>query len=430
MTKVSTIMLTSILTLAGCVAPTASSGGGAAADSSAGPHAALKTARGPSAVPEAHAAEPESTAAFPKGAAAFAAAKKSLLQRYYKDGITEEDLDRAATAGMLEHVEPSMKAWNKLISPAELAELHGDLKGEVVGIGVEISFRPETGYTDVLGVLPRSAAGRAGIERGDTIVSIDGKVFKGASARDVIAKIRGNAGESVRLVILRGDALRTVDVTREVVALQVASQLSLPGNVGYLRIRSFSEKTPGAVRASLDELAKARASALVLDLRQNPGGAFDQAVETAGAFLPKGAPVVKTVKRGGTTEVATSPGAPILGSVPIAILVDGGTSSGAEILAGALVEGRKAQLVGSHTFGKWTVQTIEELENGWALKYTVAGFETPAGHAYEGEGMEPDVEVDPHAPSTTRALATTDVEARLAADPPLKTALGLVRGGR
>ena len=153
-------------------------------------------------------------------------------------------------------------------------------------------------------------------------------------------------------------------------------------------------------------------------------------METAGAFLPKGVPVVKTVKRGGVTEVATSPGAPVLGNVPIAILVDGGTSSGAEILAGALVEGRKAELVGSHTFGKWTVQTIDELENGWALKYTVAGFETPAGHSYEGEGMDPDVGVDHDDKSTQRALATTDVEARLAADAPLKTALGLVRGSR
>jgi carboxyl-terminal processing protease len=143
-----------------------------------------------------------------------------------------------------------------------------------------------------------------------------------------------------------------------------------------------------------------------------------------------GAPVVKTVKRGGATEVATSPGAPILGNVPIVVLVDRGTSSGAEILAGALVEGRKAQLVGSHTFGKWTVQTIEELENGWALKYTVAGFETPAGHSYEGEGIDPDVEVDLEDKVTARALATTDVEARLALDAPLKTAVGLVRGTR
>jgi carboxyl-terminal processing protease len=426
MTKVHTIMLTSILSLAGCLAPTSGTGGGS--DPTPSPHIADRTQRAPSRTePKELGASHDSTAPFPQGAAAFAAAKKVLLERYYKEGLTEEDLDRAATAGMLEQIEPSMKAWNKLLSPAELAELHGDLKGEVVGVGVEISYRPETGYAEVIAVLPNAAAERAGVERGDTIVSIDGKVFRGSELRDVVAKLRGKIGESVKLVILRGDTLRTFEVKREVVKLEVASHLMLPNNVGYVRIRSFSEKTPDAVRAAVEELAKAKANALIVDLRQNPGGAFDQAVETAGVFLPKGAPVVKTKKRGGVETLSTSPGTPVLGNVPLVVLVDSGTSSGAEILAGALAEGRKAELVGSHTFGKWTVQMVDELENGWAMKYTVAGFETPGGHSFEGQGMDPDVQIDLDEKSTARALATTDITARLAADAPLKTALGLVR---
>jgi carboxyl-terminal processing protease len=166
----------------------------------------------------------------------------------------------------------------------------------------------------------------------------------------------------------------------------------------------------------------------VVDLRDNQGGAFDQAIATAGFFLPKGTPVVVTKKRGGKAETAVSNGDPILGHAPMKLLVNEKTSSGAELLAGALQEGRKAELIGEHTFGKWSVQTIDELGNGYAIKYTVGLFETPGGRSFEGEGLSPDIEVDMDDKQTPRILNETDPAKRLAADGQLRTAVGLLDG--
>lgn len=375
--------------------------------------------------PPSQAAQPSEK--FDHGARAFEAAKNLLLQKYYKEGFTEDDLYRAATRGMLEDFDPDMRPWHKLLSPSELAELHGDLKGEVVGIGVEIKFDPDSGYTEVLGVLPKSAAERAGLVRGDTIVSIDGKLFKGATQREVISHIRGKAGEAVHLSVLHEDKLQNVDVVREVVALDAVTHLVLMPKVGYVRIRSFSEKTAALTRSAVQDLESKGVQALVLDLRQNPGGSFDAAIATAGTFLSKGTPVVKTKKRGEKEEVATSPGDPVLANAPLAVLVDGGTSSGAELIAGALVEGRHAELVGTHTLGKWSVQMIDDLENGYAVKYTVSLFSTPSGHSYEGHGLEPDVRVDMDEKSFGRVATITDPAEKLQADVQLRTAVGLLR---
>jgi carboxyl-terminal processing protease len=363
---------------------------------------------------------------FGEGARAFTTVKDTLLKNYYADGITEDDLYRAAAAGMLEKLEPKMKKWNHLLSPKEIAELKNDLKGEVVGIGVQISFDPASGYADVLAALPGSPAERAGVTSGDKIVTVNGKLYKGMRTNDVVGEIRGKAGEPVTLSILRADKLLPFKVTRERVLYDQPSHAVLADNVGYVHIPSFTEKTPIQVKEALDDLAKKNVTSLIVDLRQNPGGSFDSAIATAELLLPDDAGIVTLKKRGKDEEKHVAKKRGILTAVPLAVLVSNGTSSGAEFVTAALQEGRHARVVGQHTMGKWSVQSLDDLPNGFAFKYTVSLFKSPSGRSYEGTGLSPDVEVSMDERELARASVTKPSE-RLAVDVQLRTAKELLR---
>jgi len=357
----------------------------------------------------------------------FASVKDALAKGYYDPSITEDDLYRAAVQGMLEHADPRMKKWNKLLTPAELAEMHNDLKGEIVGVGVNIKYDPETGRSTVLGTLPGSPAERAGLVAGDEIVSIDGKLYKGSSLRQVVRDIRGKSGETVAFSLLRGDKIVTASMKREIVAYDEVVEMALPDDVGYVRVRGFSQKTAGALKTALEAIGKRGSKSVVLDLRSNPGGSFDAAVAVAELFLPTGANIA-SVKRRDTTESIVSKGAPALAiSVPMTVLINHDTSSGAELVTAALREGRKALVVGSPTLGKWTVQKLDELGNGYGFKYTVGLFLSPSGKTYEGTGLPPDVEVDMDGKQCEQAMLVRDPAKRLAIDVQLRTAVGVLR---
>jgi len=371
------------------------------------------------------------SARFGDGARAFATVREALLGGYYAEGITEDDVYRAATAGMLEKLEPRMKKWNRLLAPSEVAEMKNDLRGEVVGIGIHVSFDVASGYADVLAAFPGSPSEKAGVLPGDKIVTVDGKLYKGMRLEDVVSDIRGKAGESVKLRLLRGGDLVDLVVVRERIAYDTASHAVFsghpgpgggPGGLGYVRIPSFTEKTPGQVKDALAELGRRGVSALVVDLRQNPGGSFDRAVETADLFLPRGTGIVSLKKKGKPDERFLAKGSGVLLSLPLAVLVGESTGSGAELLAAALQEGRHARLVGEHTLGKWTVQSLDDLPNGYAYKYTVGLFASPSGRSFEGTGIAPDVEVSLAEKDVARANATPNPEARLAIDAQLRTA--------
>ncbi|HSO33118.1 MAG TPA: S41 family peptidase [Labilithrix sp.] len=363
---------------------------------------------------------------FGEGARAFATVKDTLLKNYYAEGITEDDLYRAATAGMLEKLDPKMKKWNRLLTATEMAELRNDLKGEVVGIGVQISFDSASGYADVQAALPGSPSEKAGLVAGDKIVTVNGKLYKGMQIKDVVMDIRGKAGEPVTLSVLRADKLLSFTVTRERVAFDQTSHALLADGLGYLHIPSFTEKTPAQVKEALDDLAKQGAKALVLDLRGCPGGSFDSAIATGELLLPDGAGIVTLKKKGKEEEKhVAGKGKGILTNLPLAVLVSGATSSGAEFLTGALQEGRHARVVGQHTHGKWSVQSLDDLPNGYAFKYTVSLFKTPSGRSFDGTGLVPDVEVAMEAKDLARANGAKPAE-RLALDVQLRTAKELL----
>ena len=359
----------------------------------------------------------------------FDEVKKTLLSGYYDPSITEEALYRAAVAGMLERVDPAMRKWNKLLSPDDLAELQRDLQGEIVGVGVKISFDPATGYVDVLGAIPGSPAEKAGLAAPDKIVTVDGKLYKGLTLRDVVFDIRGKAGDTVKLSVLRGDKLVVVPVVREKVVFDMVSELVVDGDVGYVRIPAFNARTPDGLAAVLSDLVAKKVRGAVVDLRGCPGGSFDDAVAAASEMLPAGA-VVANLKKRASTEAVTSKRAPVMTGIPLAVLVDHASSSSAELVAAALQEGDHAVLVGQRTYGKWTVQMIDDLPNGYAMKYTSGLFQSPSGRSFQGVGLPPDVEVDMPATAVDAAEAITDPVKRLEADTQLKTAVAMLRSGR
>jgi carboxyl-terminal processing protease len=412
------------LLFAACGQPSESGTSGAPVGS-----AAVATPAAPSAAAPAHAEAAEAVEVpaekFANGAKAFAVVHDQLLKSYYAAGLTEDDLYRAATAGMLENLEPRMRKYNQLLSPRDIAELKNDLKGEVVGVGVQISFDERSGYADVLGTIPRSPSERAGLVAGDKIVTVNGKLYKGMKLSDVVADIRGRAGETVTLSILRGDKLQSFTIVRDKIAFDAPIGAVLPDRLGYLRIPSFNDKTPQAVRGALEELGRAGVRALAVDLRHSPGGSFDRAIDTAALLLPEGSPVVVLKARGKPDDTRTTKGQPVLGDLPMIVLVDGETSSGAEFLAGALQEIRHARLLGTHTHGKWSVQSLEDLPNGFAYKFTSGLFQTPGGRSFEGTGLAPDLEASMDEVSLGRANAAKP-EDRLAIDAQLRTAKELL----
>jgi len=409
--------------------PSSSSGDGptaSAAPASPGDREAKGSAPAPSQDPSSTPA-PLPDEKFEGGARAFDAARRALLTKYVDPTITEDRLYAAAVRGMLEYADPKMAKWNALLSPSEVLAIKSDLHGEVVGIGVKFEFKPESGYSDVIAVIPGSPADRAGLLTGDRIVTIDSRFYKGKTALDVAAAIRGKAGDTVSLAILREDKMLTVPIQRAAFGFDPVARIGLPDGIALVRIASFTEKTAAALRAALDGAGADHARGLVVDLRHNPGGLFDAAAQCAGMLSPAGSTIVMTKHRDGSEDSEVAKEQPLLADRPLAVLVDDQTASGAELMTAALRASRHAAVVGGHTFGKWSVQKIEELGNGFAMKYTVSLFEAPDHKTYDGAGLAPDVEVSMDAKQIEKAQSISEPEKRIAADAQLRTAIALLK---
>lgn len=364
---------------------------------------------------------------FEAGAKTFEAAKKELLERYLKDDLTEDDLYRAALAGMLARLDPSMRAYNRLLTPSEFAELNADLKNETVGVGVQLKFDAGSGRAEVIGLVRGSPAEKADLREGDVVLSVDGVSFKGKQMRDVVYAIRGKANEKVTLGVLRDAAVLNKTLERQKLVIEPATYEALPGDVAVIAIRTFNDATPQAAREALAKAAKAGAKAMIIDLRDDEGGLLERALETAKLFLPKGKVITRVLHRGNKEESIVNELDPVFGPVPTVVLVNGRTRSSAELLAAAFREGLKAPLVGAKTGGKWSVQSLKELPNRFVLKYTMALFRAPDGKSSEGEGLSPDIEVTQDEQATARASRAKSPAERLAIDAQLRAAASFLR---
>jgi len=315
------------------------------------------------------------------------------IKRDYVEDIDDRELLENAIRGMLEGLDPH----SAYLDRSEYQELQEGTRGEFGGLGIEVGM--EDGFVKVIAPIDGTPADDAGIQAGDLIVRIDGQSVKGMGLQEAVTVMRGDPGTEITLTILREGEDTPMEVTleRAVVQVQSVRQRILEDGFGYLRVSQFQSRTGDDVLEALDSLqaeAGDGLDGLVLDLRNNPGGVLEAAVEVADAFLSNGRIVYTEgrIERAEMSFSATPNDA--LGGAPLVVLVNGGSASAAEIVAGALQDHRRAVIMGERTFGKGSVQTILPLRDGNAVKLTTARYYTPDGRSIQAEGIEPDVDIE------------------------------------
>jgi carboxyl-terminal processing protease len=313
----------------------------------------------------------------------------SHVQNNYVEDVPEQQLIYGAIKGMLETLDPH----TVFMPPDVFKELKIDTSGEFGGLGIEIVKKND--IITVVSPIDDTPAARAGIRAGDQILSIDDESTKGMDLARVLQKLRGPAGKKIILTIMRQGftAPREIAVIRDHIRI-VSVDGQLYEGIGYVRVRNFQERTDTYLRKELDRLRaqnRGELRGLVLDLRNNPGGLLDQAVAVSDRFLPGNLVIVTTRGRDGrNTAEERSKDRDTEKPYPLVVLVNGGSASASEIVAGALQDHGRAVVMGTPTFGKGSVQTIIELEDGSGLKLTIARYYTPKGRSIQERGILPD----------------------------------------
>lgn len=310
----------------------------------------------------------------------------------YVDEVDETLLLEDAVRGMVSALDPH----SAFLDEDEYREVRISTAGTYSGIGVEVSM--EDGRVVIVSPMDGSPAARAGLEPGDEILSVDGVPVSADNLQETISGMRGQSGTPVVLGLKRKADGEIISLTLEREFIHVASvdgRLLEPG-LGYLRVTHFSENTGEDTAAQLADLEAANGgplSGLVMDLRNNPGGLLDAAVDLSDAFLEQGVIVTADGRVSEARFSASARPGDLLRGRPLVVLVNGGSASASEIVAGALQDHKRARLVGSNTFGKGSVQTVVPLSNGRAIKLTTSRYYTPSGRSIQDVGIRPDVEV-------------------------------------
>ena len=313
------------------------------------------------------------------------------VEHQYVTPVDDKKLIEAALKGMLTSLDPH----SDYLDPADYAEMQDMTRGEYGGLGIEITS--EDSVVKIISPIDGTPASRAGLKPGDYITAVNGESVLGLSVGDAVKQMRGKVGEKVTLTIAR-EKVDPFDVTLVREIIQPKSVTSkLEGDYGYVRLASFNEKATDETEAAIKglEAKDPHMKGLVLDLRNNPGGLLDQAVGVANLFLDGGEIVSQRGRDARSIErFNAKPGAK-LGSMPVVVLINSGTASAAEIVAGALQDRHRAALVGLTSFGKGSVQTVIPLRGGLdgALKVTTARYYTPSGRSIQKTGIDPDLEV-------------------------------------
>ncbi len=358
------------------------------------------------------------------------AAVFGMIKSDYVEPVDEKKLITDAISGMVSSLDPHSQYFDK----KSFKEFREGTTGRFVGVGIEIT--QEDGLIRVVSPIEGSPADRAGLKPGDLITRIDDAAVKGLTLNEAVKRMRGEPGTKVLLTILRKDENRSfpVTITREEIRTQsVKSKMVEPG-YAWLRLSQFQERTVDDFVTKLEDIYKRdpNLKGLVLDLRNDPGGLLDAAVAVSAAFLPEGVTVVSTngqieesksiykarpedyLRRRGADPLKRLP--PALKTVPMVVLVNEGSASASEIVAGALQDHKRAIVMGSQTFGKGSVQTVRPLGPDTALKITTARYYTPNGHTIQAKGIVPDIMVDDTAegsPFAVLRMREADLEKHL-----------------
>jgi carboxyl-terminal processing protease len=364
--------------------------------------------------------------AFLDAEATFKLTQQKILEKYVDKTITKDELYRAATAGMLASLNRGTETWNELLSPQDMKEMQIDLSGKVTGIGVEMNFDERTGYALVQRLIPDSVAEKAGLKMDDQILSVDGKKFKGKKFRDMVVAVRGEVGKTVALKILREDKIIDFKLKRAMIPWTPVELENISDSTALLSIRLFNDATPRIVEEKINEINAKKYTKLIVDVRDNSGGGFEQALKVTELFLPKDSVIGSTKDRNGKIESFKSTKGLLNPQTQVILITNKDTFCGAELFTAALKEIKKVKIVGETTFGKWNAQIVEMLPNKYALKYTVKEFQSPLGRSYQGIGIKPDMEVAlPEGSDSNTMRVRYELKKRLDKDVQLKAAVEL-----
>lgn len=342
------------------------------------------------------------------------------IQASYVEPVEDEKLIRGAIDGMLASLDPH----SSYIDGAEMRRLETLIDGNYSGLG--LSVIADDGAVKIISPFRGSPADKAGLKAGDYVTHLDGELIYGRDLDESVSRMRGPEGTSIRLTIFRPgrDEPFDVDVTRGVIELEPVTEKLAAGNIGVITVNEFSRDVGRDVFTSwnkLKEEAAGRMNGLVLDLRSNPGGSLDEAVALSDLFLDKGRIVSQRGRARGETllyDAETVYRGDMAEDVPIIVLIDAGSASASEIVAGALQDHRRALVMGERSFGKGSVQSLLPLSRETALKLTTARYYTPNGHSVQEGGIKPDIEIpqlsDPDfAKRSKYALRESDLKGHL-----------------
>lgn len=301
-----------------------------------------------------------------------------------------DDLTQAAIKGMVSVLKKEGDPYALYFSPQSFKDFEQLTTGQFSGIGVWL--KQESPGLTIVSVLPSTPADDAGLQRGDIIRSIDGKAVKNLTSDEAVAQIKGPAGTKVSLGIDRSGSLLNFTITRQTISLPVVRAHSIDGDLGYVRLFEFSKGAADQVRQKVQSLVDGGAKGIVLDLRDNGGGLFQEGVDVASIFIEDGK--IVTYKEQGKDPVTYNARGDAFEHLPLVVLVNGGTASAAEIVTGALQDRNRAVIVGTKTYGKGSVQNVIPLPDSAAFKLTIGAYYTPSGRNFTGNGIDPDVKVD------------------------------------
>ncbi len=345
------------------------------------------------------------------------------IEENYVDEVDVKALIQDAIKGMVDNLDPH----SSFMPPEAFDELQDDTKGEFGGVGIVISMKK--GVLTVVSPIEGTPAYRAGIMAGDIIVRIDGKDTAELALWECVNRMRGARGETVELTIVRkGHEVPLVfTLKRDIIPMTSVRSTTLKPGYGYLWVTNFRNNTADEMIEALEKLESAEVplKGLIMDLRNNPGGLLNQAVSVSDAFLDQGIIVSIKGRQASHTEVFEAHSDGVKRTYPMVVLINGGSASAAEIVAGALQDHKRAIILGTTSFGKGSVQTVKPLKDGFGLKYTIARYYTPNGRSIQAQGITPDIEVilQPLAEKTEKEDEQSDVMGRMLREKDLKNHL-------
>jgi len=338
-----------------------------------------------------------------------------VLARVESDYVTpidEPKVMEAAINGMLASLDPHSTYMNA----EEFRDMQVQTRGEYGGLGIEVTM--EDGIVRVVSPIDDTPASRAGIQAGDFLTAIDGQSLIGLSLNEAVTRMRGQVGTSILVTVAReGTDPFDVPLTRQVISVRSVTARMDGNDIGIIRISTFNERTGELLAAAVRDVrrqAGGRLRGVIIDLRNNPGGLLDQAIEVSDDFLDGGEVVSTRGRRANDVQRYNARRGDLLEGIPIAVLINGGSASASEIVAGALQDRNRALIIGTASFGKGSVQTVIPLQGGrdGALRLTTARYYTPAGRTIQGAGIEPDMEVAARRvdPERLRRLGITEAD--------------------